>query len=239
MKKTAKASNDGGISSNKAKGRKKNKPSNEPVTYEPQFHLDEFLDLRQDKIVFTVFVKHFLKPAYSTKWKRKRQEENATKIADILTASDEAYVLLNLENNWKRWIDINNKANNDFKSSTRGMVGIDSNVMPKYTYINKKRTDLAGKNRAPEAWRGWNNDGINRFTELCKKVKVNRAKYMEKEKTILSDMALEEEAQRPKKRKKKMPPVAKAYVESDTDGSNGEIEEDNESDESSEDEIEE
>ena len=105
--------------------------------------MEELLALRQNKEAFTTFVKHFLKPAFSTKWKAKRYEEKTKRIADIVTLSDEAFVLLALENNWERWVDMNNKAKNNYTSSKRGTAGIDSDVMPKYTYINKKRTDIA------------------------------------------------------------------------------------------------
>ena len=95
--------------------------------------------------------------------------------------------------------------------------------------------------RKDERYLLWNNDGILRFNDLCKAVKADRTKYVANDKTILSDMAPEENTQRPssKKRKKKLPPIAKAYVESDEDGSNSEGEEDNESDENNDDESEE
>ena len=238
MKTTAKSSNNHRNSSNRQKNKKK-QTYNELETYDPAYSLEDMLQLRQNKEAYIIFVRHFLKPAYSTKWKKKRYEQNIKKIADILTVSDEAFVLLALENNWERWVDINNKAKNNYTASTQGTASIDSNVMPKYTHINKKRTDLASKDPAPAVWRGWNNDGILRFNELCKAVKADRLSNADMDKTILSHIDPKETTQRPQKRRKKMPAVAKAYVESDDDESNTESEQDNESDSNSDDDNEE
>ena len=141
--------------------------------YKPAHSLDDLLELREDKETFTSFVTTFLKPVCSTKWKGKRCDQKTKKLADIITVSDEAFVLLTLENNWERWIDINNKANDNYAASTCGKSNVlDLNVMTKCTYINKKRTDDA--NRLPTIWRGWNNQGILRFNDLCKAVKEDR-----------------------------------------------------------------
>ena len=101
--------------------------------------MEELLELRQNKKAFTMFVKTFLKPAYSTKWKAKRSQQNIKSLSEIVTVSDEAFVLMALENNWERWIDINNKSQNACTASTRGdSKEIDSHAMPKCTCVNKK-----------------------------------------------------------------------------------------------------
>ena len=95
MKATATSSNNRGGNSGGKKKRTTKASHNELVTYEPVYSLEAFLCLRENKEAYTIFVKHFLKPAYSTKWKAKRYEQNTIKrIADILTVSDEAFVLL-------------------------------------------------------------------------------------------------------------------------------------------------
>ena len=114
-----------------------------------------------------MFVKNFLKPVHSTKWKAKRHEEETKRLSDIVTVSDEAFVFLALENNWERWIDINNKAKNACTASTQGKsTTIDSNVMPKCTHINKKRTTVASNQKVPANWRGLNNESTLRFNDL-------------------------------------------------------------------------
>ena len=221
MKETAVPSQKGPV--NKRKGKQRTEYN---TIYKPEHSLDELLEFRENEEAFTTFVKTFLKPVYSTKWKAKRHKQETKRLSDIVTVSDEAFVFLALENNWERWLDINNKANNAYTASTRGKsTTIDSNVMPKYTYINKKRTDVDPSEIAPPNWRGWNNEGILRFNELCKKVKDNRKEFLTIDKDILAAMEPEENQQRPKKRRKKLTPPVKAFVDSEDDESDKEDEE--------------
>ena len=97
--------------------------------------------------------------------------------------------------------------------------------MPKYTYINKKRTDVDPSKIAPANWRGWNNEGILRFNDLCKKVKDDRREFPTIDKDIVAAVEPEENQQRPKKRRKKLTPPVKAFVDSEDDESNNEDEE--------------
>ena len=202
-------------SSNKRKGPQKNAKN---TIYEPEHSLEDLLELRENEEAFTMFVKTFLKTVYSTKWKTRRHKEGTTRLSDIVTVSDEAFVLLTLENNWERWMDMNNKAKNAYTASTRGQsTAIDSNVMPKYTYINKRRTDVSISEKAPANWRGWSNEGILRFNDLCKSVKENRKEFQTVDKDILAEIEPEENQQRPKKRRKTLTPVVQAFVDSDDD----------------------
>ena len=194
--------------------------------YKPEHSLDELLELRDNKKVFTMFVKNFLKPVHSTKWKTKRHKQETKRLSDIVTVSDEAFVFLALENNWERWIDINNKAKNACTASTRGKsTAVDSNVMPKYTHINKKRTDVDPKEIVPANWKGWNNEGTLRFNDLCKKVKDDRREFPTIDKDIVAAVEPEENQQRPKKRRKKSTPTVKAFVDSEDYDSDKEDEE--------------
>ena len=215
--------------------RKQGKPRNaNNMNFIPVHSLDDFLELRKNEKAFETFVVNFLKPAYSAKWKAKRREKTIKKISDIATISDEAFVMLTLENNWDRWIDINNKAKNDYSPTTRGKATkFDSDVMPKCTFINKKRTENADGDDAPANWRGWNNDGILRFNQLCSQVKEDRKNNSDIDKNIVAETEPEEKSRRQKKRRKMASKVAKAFVDSDNDES------DSSGDESSSTEVEE
>ena len=217
MKETAEpANNQGGPASKRKKAAKKTTPNE--TTYEPAHSLEELLELRQNKKAFTMFAKNFLKPACSTKWKAKRSQQNIKSLSEMVTVGDEAFVLLALENNWERWIDINNKSKNAHTASTRGdSKAIDSHTMPKCTHINKKRDDNTRGEAARVTWRGWNNDGMLRFNSLCKAVKRDRKNCAALDKTILAAIDPEEKSKRQKNRKRKRPPVAKAFVDSDDD----------------------
>ena len=221
MKETAVASPKGPV--NKRKGTQRTENN---TIYKPEHSLDELLEFWENEEAFTMFVKTFLKPVYSTKWKAKRHKQETKRLSDIVTVSDEAFVFLALENNWERWIDINNKAKNAYTASTRGKsTTIDSNVMPKYTYINKKRMDVDPSEIAPANWRGWNNEGILRFNDLCKKVKDDRREFPTIDKDIVAAVEPEENQQRAKKRRKKLTPPVKAFVDSEDDESDNEDDE--------------
>ena len=223
MKETAVASKKPKGPINKRKGTQRTADN---TIYKPEHSLDELLEIRENEEAFTMFVKNFLKPVYSTKWKAKQHKQETKRLSDIVNVSNEAFVFLALENNWERWIDINNKAKNAYTASTQGKsTTIDSNVMPKYTYINKKRTDVASSKIAPANWRGWNNEGILRFNDLCKKVKDDRREFPTIDKDIVAAVEPEENQQRPKKRRKKLTPTVKAFVDSEDDDSDKEDEE--------------
>ena len=70
--------------------------------YKPEHSLDELLEFRENKEAFTMFVKTFLKPVHSTKWKAKRHKQGTKRLSDVVTIRDKAFVLLALENNWER-----------------------------------------------------------------------------------------------------------------------------------------
>ena len=82
----------------------------------PKHLLDESLELWENKEAFTMFVETCLKPVHSTKWKAKQGTE---RLSDIVTLSNKAFVLLALENNWERWIAINDKAKNAHTASRK------------------------------------------------------------------------------------------------------------------------
>lgn len=190
-------------------------------TYVPAYTLKEFLEMRRNQDVYTMFVKTFLKPVYSLKWKAKRCQKDNQGVADMVTISDEAFVLLALENNYERWLDINNKSKNSYSTLKQGRSAfIDSDVMPKYTWINKKRTDAASNEETTPNWRGWNNEGIMRFNELCKLIKEDRKKNAKVDKEIFAELEPHDTKQpgRRKRRKTLAAPV-KAFVDSDGDNS--------------------
>ena len=58
---------------------------------------------------------------------------------------------------------------------------------------------------------------ILQFNDLCKAVKMDRKKHSALDKTILAETEPEEKSQRPKKPRKQLPPLAKAFADSDDD----------------------
>ena len=112
-----------------------------------------------------------LKPTYSITWNKKVHD--ADSLCSVFTVSDEAFALLVLENNWERWLDINNKSKNNYipTKRNRGDKPVESDILPLYTNINGNSAN-AGK----EVNRGWTEAGIKRLNELCTMVKEDRKK---------------------------------------------------------------
>ena len=95
----------------------------------------------------------------------------ATNDNELSTVSDEAFVLLCLENSWERWEDIyKTKGADVFRRRGSDRRDFISTVPTKYTaggviYPDKK------KRSSP---RGWNEQGIQRYNSLHKQVKADR-----------------------------------------------------------------
>ena len=70
----------------------------------------------------------------------------------------------------------------------------------------------------------WNR--LIRFNDLCKAVKEDRKQNSAMDKDVLSEIEPEDRLQHRKKRRKKIAPVAKAFVDSDNDESDVESEQD-------------
>mgnify|MGYP001016853275 CR=1 FL=1 len=147
-----------------------------------QCTLVNFQDLRDREDSFSVFVQRFVKLALSSVWNKKVNA--ATGMSSIATVSDEAFVLLLvLENNWKRWLDVNNKSKNEHAPSKRGQGDRTTfEILPLCTNINcVKVNDGNGGNR------GWNETGIERFNELCCKVKQDGYENSEVDKATVKN----------------------------------------------------
>ena len=186
-----------------------NKARNKQQTYKPQYDLSDFKEFRKNEESFDAFVKYFLKKTYTKEWDNKRWE-STTKLSDIMTVSDEAFVYLVLENNWERWLDINDRSKNKCVPSRRDASDrINSNILPKYTNINGHPSYEGGK-----VGRGWSHAGIERFNEICNILIKDRRQNANVEKKLLAAIRSEMmETKRAKKRRRKATPPPKAYVD--------------------------
>ncbi len=194
-------------------------------TYTPQHDLSAFGEFREKEETFDAFVKYFLRKTYSEKL-NSTTIDNHTRLSKIITVSDEAFVYLVLENNWERWLDINQKSQNRYIPSRRGSsVRITSDILPQYTNINGHPS-----NDGTNVVRGWSDDGIERFNELCQIIKNDRKTNSKIEdkifQTIRSDMNATTKS---KKRRIQYTSRLKAYVDnddSDSSDDNSEVSED-------------
>ena len=98
---------------------------------------------------------------------------NARADEDITTVSNEAFVLLILENNWKRWLKIYwQNDGNITPMKGGGKRYLDCDVLPKYT--RGGAMPGAQAERTGDFGKGWTNEGIQCFNELFDKVKEDR-----------------------------------------------------------------
>lgn len=193
-------------------------------TYDPPIPLEEMQELRANEGAFEIFVKHFLKPTYSKKWNHQvlyKRNEIKT-IGNIVSITDEAFVLLILENNWERWIDINNQSKNNYTPSKRGREKPKaSSIMPKYTHLQVKRSNA--ERNEEQGCKGWRESGIQRFNELCKLIQDNRKDFVDIDRSLLEELS-PKDLPRTNKRHPKRPQSiikVKPFVEDQEDDSSG------------------
>ncbi len=87
-------------------------------------------------------------------------ETGQVRPSDLISTTDEAYALVNVEGNLKQWTK-----EAEMMAAARGRT-LDAdkwNSLPKLEYMN-------GGSKSE----GWNEEGINRFNELAAEVKVDR-----------------------------------------------------------------
>jgi hypothetical protein len=135
----------------------------------PPSTVQEFLKLRQeidisegsDEIIedndpFMFLVEHLFGQAHGLRnWKNAKCYR---KVSEILTVSDEAYILLSIENSWDA---IKEEIDNNDEPEAGGKRG---------TYAHGKYTNQGTNLR----YGGWTKEGIKRFNELYELVEKNR-----------------------------------------------------------------
>ena len=189
-------------------------------TYDPPIALETLMELRENEESFEIFVKHFLKPTYSKKWNHQvvyRRKKIKT-IGNIVSITDEAFVLLILENNWERWIDINNQSKNKYIPSKRGREKPKvSSIMPKYTHLQVKNANA--ERNEDQGCKGWRESGIQRYNELCELVQDNRKHFVDVDKSLLEELNPKESPSTNKRQRKRQKSIitVKPFVEDDND----------------------
>jgi hypothetical protein len=107
---------------------------------------------------YTWFVKIVLSHLYRTRY-TKVVETEQVQLSDVISTTDEAYALVNVEGNLKQWTK-----EAEVMAAARGR-SLDADKwlsLPKLEYTN-------GGSKSD----GWNEEGINRFNELLAEVKVD------------------------------------------------------------------
>jgi hypothetical protein len=116
-------------------------------------------DKRSSPGQYTWFVKKVLSHLYRTRYARV-VETGQVRPSDLISTTDEAYALVNMEGNLKRWTK---EAEMMAAARGRTLDADERNSLPKSEYTN-------GSSKSE----GWNEEGINRFNELVVEVKADR-----------------------------------------------------------------
>ena len=97
--------------------------------------MEASLDMRESVETYEVFFTWFI-PVIGRKTYWKHIVANAEYDDDITTISNEVFVLLVLENNWDRWLEIFGMNDGNIISSRgRGKHHTNCTVQPKYTQV--------------------------------------------------------------------------------------------------------
>ena len=116
-------------------------------------------DKRRSPEEYTWFVTTVLSHLYRTRYARV-VETGQVRPSDLISTTDEAYALVNVEGNLKRWTK---EAEMMAAARGRTLDADERNSLPKSEYTN-------GGSKSE----GWNEEGINRFNELVAEVKADR-----------------------------------------------------------------
>ena len=105
------------------------------IEYTPWCSMEASLDMRESVETYEVFFTWFI-PVIGRKTYWKHIVANAEYDDDITTISNEVFVLLVLENNWDRWLEIFGMNDGNIISSRgRGKHHTNCTVQPKYTQV--------------------------------------------------------------------------------------------------------
>ena len=158
-------------------------------------------DKRSSPKEYTWFMKTVLSHLYRT-WYTKVVETGQVQLSDVISTTDEAYALVNVEGNLKQWTK---EAEVMAAARGRSLDADDWLSLPKLEYTN-------GGSKSD----GWNEEGINRFNELVAEVKADRESVAGKK--FEADFQKEAVAKHlSKKRKRKAPKMITITATNDLD----------------------
>jgi len=139
-----------------------------------RFQLDDYLKGRTCMGAFEVTLHRFVAGIVGRRLYKKRLWARPTTDSKLYTASDEAFMLLVLENGWDRWVDIHErKSENEANTGSRKWRYLSDQPML-YTAggirYKEDSCDVKGSN-------GWSARGIERYNTLFRQVKADRARH--------------------------------------------------------------
>jgi hypothetical protein len=124
--------------------------------------MEDFLLLHEGGLAYELFTRKFVRRIVGENvWGNNCYQKL---LSEYCTASDEAFGLLTLENNYDRWTSM--QGTGDYANASK--------MAPGALYTNSGNSK--GKKGSPTRFQGWTNEGYKRFDTLHKLVKLDRAK---------------------------------------------------------------
>ena len=152
-------------------------------TEERLLEQDSYLELRNNKQAYTGFCDDILSNVVGRMaWDNQKHSQL---VSEIASPTDEAWVLLLLENSWEVWMQMAKHSNYKIPEN-------EERKQPKYT----KGTTSTGRNE------GWSKQAILQFNELCALVIQDRKENTTFDQEYLKNKKEEHEKQDSRKRKR-------------------------------------
>lgn len=124
--------------------------------------LEQFLGLHRENESYEIYTRNFVKRIVGdTVWSGNKF--NAL-LSTYCTASDEAFGLLTIENNYARWTSM---------QGTGDLADVTGNA-PTPLYTNAGKKNKSEVRAGPKKFQGWSIQGYKRFDEIHKMVKADR-----------------------------------------------------------------
>jgi len=141
-----------------------------------RYKLEEFLQGRKCPEVFHLVLEKFVPAVVGRRLYRKRLKVCPRDDNGLFSASDEAFMLLLLENSWNRWVDI-------YLNTAKTVIQARSNCLQSRTwkFVSDEPTlYTAGgirykHGKEVRATNGWTAEGVKRYNALFRIVKRDRA----------------------------------------------------------------
>lgn len=167
------------------------------------FTTEQMEEPRQNMEVFSFMVDYFWDRYLGKHFGQLRKR---TTVSELLSVTDEAFILLNLKNNLPRWLDQHKiKEEWDKKVAARTLTEEEQKAGPPQSTVYSVYT-RAGKNNVGFTCKsaGWNNEGIKEFNRLCAAVQAARKNDSKKQASI-EGAYIDKCAQRPSPYKQPKP----------------------------------
>ena len=142
------------------------------------YKLEDFLQMRYHSNCYRLLFRYFVPVLLGKDVFHNGMKEADLTEDNLLTHSDEAFILVTLDNNWNKWVNlfIKSKGYIAVKKGMKESDVVNSKVQPKYTKPYEDVTLPNGK-RFTRKTRGWTEEGMHAYCDLYTHIKQDREDF--------------------------------------------------------------